>query len=149
LPGRDIDLLGVPAHQHLADRGGHVEVCADIPPRGRVCLAHEGVPDARHAQGPTGGCVIDAHIDLPKLAEAGSKSSTIAGTGGAWEVTVTNWPVRVDWLMAPMTSSTCRASSPPARCGRPVRIARAISSTPRPRPWAAPSDSITCHCSAP
>ena len=48
-----------------------------------------------------------------------------------------------------MVSSTCSPSSPDARGRPPPRRARAMSSTPSPRPSAAPEVGRTCHSSAP
>jgi hypothetical protein len=51
--------------------------------------------------------------------------------------------------MAVIISSTCSAISPDARWGPPSRMARAMSTTPLPRPAAAPSAGITVQSASP
>ncbi|MER7938688.1 hypothetical protein, partial [Streptomyces sp. NPDC094471] len=68
----------------------------------------------------------------------GSQSS---GSGsGVWQrlSTTTGWEASAAVLIASITSRTCRASSPEARCGTPARIERAMSTTPIPLPATAP-----------
>ena len=54
-----------------------------------------------------------------------------------------------DRSIAVIISSTCSAISPEARCGSPRLIARTMSTTPLPRPAAAPVEPITVHSRSP
>src|SRR5690625_5133628 len=84
-----------------------------------------------------------------RVAASGSKSTGSGGTDGALEVTGSNCPLCTESEAAIITSSTCWARCPLERGVPPVRIARAISSTPSPRPWVAPSAGISTQSSAP
>ena len=63
--------------------------------------------------------------------------------------TGSNAALTADRSMAVIISSTCSAISPEARWRAPARMARTMSTTPVPRPAAAPSAGITVQSSSP